>query len=151
MVCGRSGGSRILTNVPRIKECEDGTNGEKIVKLRKGRHLDRSVLVEGPDGLAGRLLDDCKMLGTKCTLYSSQHFTRAMLTILTPETTQMPRLGHNPINRSGRPMCAAVHCPKQVGAVQKWVKPVQERAESPWPLGIAGDLAFQTIARIAKD
>jgi hypothetical protein len=31
------------------------------------------------------------------------------------------------------------------------VKPVQEGGDSPWPLGNAGDLAFQTIARVARD
>jgi hypothetical protein len=28
------------TNVPRIKECEDGTDGKDVVELRKSRHLD---------------------------------------------------------------------------------------------------------------
>jgi hypothetical protein len=48
---------RVLTDVPGIEECEESTNGKKVVKLRKRRHLHGFELVEGPVGLVGRRLD----------------------------------------------------------------------------------------------
>jgi hypothetical protein len=48
---------RVLTDIPGIKEREESTDGEQVVKLRKCRHLDGFELVERPVGLAGRRLD----------------------------------------------------------------------------------------------
>lgn len=49
--CSKTNGAlsdrgKVLTDVPRIQECEDCADGEEIVKLWKGRHLDRSELVQ---------------------------------------------------------------------------------------------------------
>lgn len=48
-------------------------------------------------------------------------------------------------------MCAMVYHSMQAEDGPKRVEPVQEGDESPWLLGSAGDLAFQTTARVARD
>lgn len=126
------------TNVPRVKEREDGGNRKDVVELRKSCHLDCPCLVEDPDGFVG---NECWMtaLSGGCRMHSI--YQMVYPTQVSPSWYPKALQRHDKLATSNQ-YCwfshVCLHVPNQAsGSPEQMFRTDATACGTPWPLGNA--------------